>query len=170
MEILGKGQYLELLRFNHWEYVRRRNANGVAVIIAKTKANELLLVEQFRPPVNNNVIELPAGLIGDTKGQEKESAQQAAKRELLEETGYYANNLQLVLTSPSSPGLTNELISLFLATNLEKKHDGGGDIHEKIIVHSVPLDTIQAWLQEQLHNKKIVDYKIYLVFYFLLNA
>ena len=95
METLGKGNYLELLRVNGWEYVRRTASTSVVVIIAQTDANELLLVEQYRPPVGTNVIELPAGLVGDEPGYEQESPEQASKRELLEETGYLGNNFEL---------------------------------------------------------------------------
>ena len=50
----------------------------------------MLLVEQHRPPVNQTVLELPAGLVGDLSNQPLENLEQAAKRELLEETGYHA--------------------------------------------------------------------------------
>ena len=51
-------------------------------IVAVTSDGRLLLVEQFRIPVGKNVIELPAGLVGDLPGQEEESLKLAAQREL----------------------------------------------------------------------------------------
>lgn len=169
MPALGKGNYLELLSEDDWEYVRRYQATGVAVIMAKTNSNELLLVEQYRKPVQSFVIELPAGLVGDQKDNKNESSIEAARRELLEETGYYANQLQLMLHSPSSSGLTNEMLSVYLASELEKKHSGGGDESEQIKVHVVPINGIHNWLKAQLEKKKMIDYKIYIALYFFMN-
>lgn len=167
METLGKGHYLELLRVNGWEYVRRTASTSVVVIIAQTDANELLLVEQYRQPVGTNVIELPAGLVGDEPRYEQESPEQAAKRELVEETGYLGTNFELLLESPSSSGLSSEIISIYRATQIEKQHVGGGNEHEDIIVHAIPVGQIKEWLKMQLQNKKMIDYKIYLALYFL---
>ena len=50
----------------------------------------MLLVEQHRQQVNQTVLELPAGLVGDLSDRPLEDLEQAAKRELLEETGYQA--------------------------------------------------------------------------------
>src|SRR5687768_8463814 len=66
MQVLGNGRFLELVRDEHgWEYARRVNATGVVVIAASTDKNEVILIEQYRPPVGARVVELPAGLVGD---------------------------------------------------------------------------------------------------------
>ena len=67
---LGRGRYLRLVRSNGWEWVERTNVTGVVVIAALTPADEILLVEQFRPPVGQSVVELPAGLAGDIDADE----------------------------------------------------------------------------------------------------
>ena len=69
-------------------------ATGVVAIVAVTPACELILTEQFRRSVNRRVIDLPAGLSGD--GPESEELVTAARRELIEETGYEARRLKLL--------------------------------------------------------------------------
>ena len=60
----------------HWP---RTNATGVVVVVPVTDAGELVLVEQYRPPVQSRVLELPAGLVGDN-GDDKEDFKIAAQR------------------------------------------------------------------------------------------
>ena len=61
-----KGRYLSLIEREHWEFVTRPNAHAVAVLVATTPEREIVLVEQYRRPLDARVIELPAGLVGDT--------------------------------------------------------------------------------------------------------
>ena len=82
---LCAGKHLKLLADGHWEFAERTRATGGVVILAFTERDELLLVEQFRPPVGKRVISLPAGLTGD--GDSAEEAAVSASRELEEETG-----------------------------------------------------------------------------------
>ena len=91
--ILHEGEFLRLKRRDHWEYVERANARGAVVIVALTADDELLLVEQPRLPLQANVIELPAGLVGDIAGAEDEDLEIAGMRELEEETGYRAGRI-----------------------------------------------------------------------------
>ena len=83
-----QGRFLSLVSQNGWEFATRVGSTGVVAIIACTDDDEVLLVEQFRPPVGRNVVEIPAGLAGDITGSESEAFEEAARRELLEETGY----------------------------------------------------------------------------------
>ncbi|MEL6797861.1 MAG: DNA mismatch repair protein MutT, partial [Planctomycetota bacterium] len=62
---MATGRFLSLVSRNGWEFATRVNARGVVAVVATTEANELVLVEQFRPPVGRSVIEIPAGLVGD---------------------------------------------------------------------------------------------------------
>ena len=84
--IIKEGKFLRLLSRNNWEYVDRKNISGIVVIAALTDEDKLILVEQFRIPVNATVIELPAGLAGDKPDERDEVFEQAARRELIEET------------------------------------------------------------------------------------
>src|SRR4051795_5520889 len=89
-EILHAGKHLILHRVGKWEYATRPVKQPAVGIVAITDAGQVVLVEQFRPPIGEHVIELPAGLTGDVEGSEHESLLESAKRELLEETGYQA--------------------------------------------------------------------------------
>ena len=75
-----------------WESFERVNCKGIVAILPVTDDKEVLLIRQFRPPVNRYVIEFPAGL--NDKG---DTLEEAAKRELLEETGYSARELFFLL-------------------------------------------------------------------------
>lgn len=163
--LLPEGQYLCLLRRKGWEYVERKTGKAVVAVIATNQAGNLLLVEQWRTPVNAFTIELPAGLVGD-EGFE-ESIAETARRELLEETGYRAENMEFFLHSPSSAGLTSEIIHLFHATDLQKQGVGGGVGNEKIKLHEIPLHEMQAWLQTKQKEGVYIDHKIYVALYFL---
>jgi ADP-ribose pyrophosphatase len=167
--ILCEGKYLRFLRRGHWEYVTRRGVSGVVAIIAVTRDGKLLLVEQHRPPVEANVIELPAGLAGDG-AHHHETMESAARRELLEETGYEAGTMAYVGGGTVSAGLTDELISLFLATDLNKTGPGLGEGGEQITLHEVPLDQLDTWLDQQAQLGKMADLKIYSVKHFLKRA
>ncbi|MGD9021922.1 MAG: hypothetical protein PVF46_08995, partial [Lysobacterales bacterium] len=59
------GHHLGLKEKDGWEYAFRTDASGVVVLVPVTDAGELVLVEQYRAPVNSRVVELPAGLVGD---------------------------------------------------------------------------------------------------------
>src|SRR6266581_8641640 len=101
---LYSGKFLALIKEGHWEYTDRTNATGAAIIVALTEQRKLLLVEQYRIPVHARTIELPAGIIGDDPDGSDECHTDAAKRELLEETGYAAERIETLTTGPASSG------------------------------------------------------------------
>ena len=165
-----KGQFLRIMKVGRWEYAERVNAIAGVVIVAVTKEGNLLLTEQERLPVGKRVIELPAGLAGDAKGNETEELAVAARRELLEETGYEAGELKWLAAGPPSPGLSSEMITFFRADKLQRVSAGGGDSSEKIIVHEVPLRTCAKWLEEQSASGLLIDPKVYTGLFFALSA
>lgn len=156
-----KGRYLSLVERDGWEYATRTNP-VVAVLIAWLADHRLLLVEQFRRPVDNMVIELPAGLVGD---QGAESVVDAGHRELVEETGYAAGRLREIMRCPTSAGISDETVVFLAATELEKVGPGGGDESEDITVHAIGRNRIDAWLQAQLDRGKAVDPKVFTALY-----
>lgn len=157
---LCAGRFLELRCRDTWEYVTRPNAQCVVAIVAITTDDQLLLVEQFRKPLGKSVLELPAGLVGDDPGCHGEAPLLAAKRELLEETGYIAEQWSELMTGPTSAGLTDEIIVLFLAEKAVKAGAGGGIDSENITVHAIPLATAESWLEDQNRSGAIIDLKI----------
>jgi len=160
-ESLFEGKYLRVVKQRNWEFVRRKNLTGIVGIVAVTDGGKLILVEQFRPPVGKHVVELPAGLAGDVAGSESEDLAVAARRELLEETGYEADRMERVAAGAASAGLSDEVITLYRATGLRKTGTGEGDGHEQITTHEVPVAEVEAWLDGQVAAGKMVDLKVY---------
>lgn len=165
--ILYKGKYLNLLREENWEYVQRNNCSGIVVIVALTKESKVVFVEQFRRPIQAKVIEWPAGLVNDQTLHDPETMQAAARRELFEETGYFAEHPELLVEGPVSSGLSSEIITFYQALDVEKKGPGGGDETESIIVHEVLLKEADLWLYEKERQGYLVDPKVYIGLYFL---
>lgn len=163
-EVLCAGKYLQMVKAGHWEYVERPGIPGAVVIVAVTDDDKLLLVEQERIPLGKRVIELPAGLAGDEDPHE--SFASCAGRELLEETGYAATTLRQLAEGPTSAGLSNEQVTLFLATGLRKENDGGGDAAEEIVVHEIPLAEVVDWLAAREREGFLIDVKIWAGLYF----
>jgi ADP-ribose pyrophosphatase len=157
LRTLYTGRHLSLVAHGSWEFVSRNTRRPAVGIVAITDDDRVVLVEQYRPPVGQNVIELPAGLAGDQAGDENESLLDAARRELLEETGYTAARWVELEFGCSSPGLTDESIALFLAEGLAKQGPGGGDASEAITIHEVPFDDVLGWLAER---KAMADLKL----------
>ncbi len=144
-----------------WEAVERVNCNGVVAIIPVTADEEVLLVRQFRPVVNNFVIEFPAGL--NDKG---ENAVDAAKRELIEETGYSAQDFILIAKGPLSSGMSAEMMDVFIAKNafmaplqLQALYKIEGT--ESIEIIKTPLRRVYYALEDCRKRGDFIDLKIY---------
>ena len=162
--ILHEGKFLRLINNDGWEYVERTNCSDIVVIFNITKDNKVIFVEQFRPPVGANVIEFPAGLVGD-KGTETIAT--AVMRELFEETGYKADKIIKLFSGPNSSGSSANLLTFVLTPNIVKVGEALGDGHEKIIVHEVDYDNISNWIKETQETGKLISPRIYIGLYFL---
>ncbi len=165
IEVLHEGKYLGLYQRGNWEFVLRPNASVCATILPITDAGEIVLVEQFRVPMQARVIEVPAGLVGDEPEFEGESIADCAGRELLEETGYRAESIIELIATPTSAGMTPEITHMFAATGLSKVHDGGGVDGEDITVHVVPLSEIDRFLASKQAEGLHIDFKIHASLY-----
>jgi ADP-ribose pyrophosphatase len=142
-KVLAEGRYLRMVIENGWEFAERSRGLAAVAMIAVTEAGELILTEQFRVPLGKNVIDLPAGLVGDD--EEGEELVVAAKRELEEETGFRASRMKRVFSGPTSAGLSNEVVNLLVARGVRKVGDGGGVAGESITVHLVPIGNVLKW-------------------------
>ncbi len=164
--VVASGQYIRLLRKGSWEFMERSNCTGVVIIVPVTDEGKLVFLEQFRVPVSAPVIEFPAGLVNDRRGARKESGRTAARRELLEETGYRARRLVEVTSGPSAAGSSTVMITMFLAFGLTRAGAGGGDETEFIKSFEVSPSRAHGWLEKKKKEGCLVDPKIYTGLYF----
>ncbi len=155
-----EGTHVRVFESDGWEYVERKSAKDAVAIVAVT-GDRLILTEQFRRPVGARVIDLPAGLV------EKFDRYETAKRELLEETGYACDAVELMASSPTSPGITSEIVHLYRAIGPRREGSGGGVEGEDITVHEVPLSDTRAWLVEKSRGRLLIDLKVWAALYFL---
>ena len=158
--VLFATRFLELRRTGEWVYAHRPNARAVVCVLAVTPEDRIVLVEQFRLPVGQRLLELPAGLVGDGDDAQ-EPLELAANRELIEESGWSAQGLRHLWTGPSSAGLTDETVTCFQATGLTRVGNGGGVDGEDIVVHEIPLAGLSDWLETRRREGVGVDPKIY---------
>jgi ADP-ribose pyrophosphatase len=166
-ETLYAGRWLSLRKRGRWEYAERTNPAGAVIILALTSEDKLLFVEQYRVPIRQYTIEMPAGLVGDLAGQADEGALLAARRELEEETGYRCGRVKFIHRGPSSSGMSTEMIAFVRAYDLEKVGTGGGDETENIIVHEVPRNEAGRWLFERAAKGYSIDPKLFAGLWFL---
>ncbi len=161
LETLFETRWIRHHRIGHWDFVVRPQSENCVGILAITPEDEIILVEQFRIPIQKHVIEIPAGIVGDEPEFVGESLAETAARELLEETGYRAGRIAKLIATPTSAGLTSEFIHLFHATELVREHAGGGTEVEDITVHLIPLTKLRGWLRDQEAAGKVIDFKIH---------
>jgi len=156
-EVVWEGRFIVAKRRGKWEYVSRTRGVSAAVILAIDEGH-VLLVEQFRAPLQSRCLELPAGLIGDdTEGEEAETA---AIRELEEETGYCAERMVDLGRFYASPGMSSEGFTLLRAEGLTRIGEGGGVEGEDIVVHRVPVAQIPAFVAAKRSDGCAMDVKL----------
>ncbi|MBF0523038.1 MAG: NUDIX hydrolase [Candidatus Omnitrophica bacterium] len=165
--ILKDGRHIRFVKKGYWEYIERKNCSAIVIILAMTDKKEVIFVEQYRPPVDKNVIEFPAGLVNDGKSRKKETLIEGARRELLEETGYKAGRMIKVLHGPAASGISSDMLTVVVAYDLKKVGSGGGDELESIKVHTVLFDCVEDWMEEMRKKGRLVSPRIYAGLYLL---
>ena len=125
------------------------HSGGVGILAFKDK-DTVLLVEQFRKPIERNLLEIPAGKI-----EKGEDIEMCGIRELEEETGYKAKEFKYLGKVVTSPGFCDEYIYIYLAEGLYKGLDNLGDEDEFINLKEVKIDRIK----EMIKNGEIIDAK-----------
>jgi 8-oxo-dGTP pyrophosphatase MutT (NUDIX family) len=169
-ETVWQGKYLRVLLLSYqdingnirsWEAVERVNCNGIVVVIPVTETKEFVFIRQFRPVLNGYVIEFPAGL-----NDRKESLVEVAKRELIEETGMFSDEVIFLAEGPVSSGLSTEVLTVFLAKNVKEVSDEikkkyPPDESENIEVIKISVDKAIDKLKEFRKEGNFLDLKIY---------
>jgi ADP-ribose pyrophosphatase len=159
-ETVWQGRFIAAKTRGKWEYVSRTRGVSAAVILAIDEGH-VLLVEQYRAPLQAMCVELPAGLVGDE--EEGEATEIAAIRELEEETGYRAARMVDLGRFHASPGMSSEGFTLLRAEGLTRVGAGGGVAGEDIIVHRVPLAQVPAFVAAKRAEGAAVDVKMLLL-------
>ena len=141
----------------NWSYIqRRKDIQAVVVIPLVPETGDLILIRQFRIPLEKYAIEFPAGLI-----DEGENAETAALRELLEETGFSAAIAEIYGPLCTSAGLTSETVFLARAEcNSKKISDQSLDDSEHIEVIRVPLNELKQLLHKFSAAGDIIDSRV----------
>lgn len=169
-KIVWEGKFLRTLNITYrdksgnlrnWEAVERVNCNGIVVIVPVTPDNETIFIRQFRPVLDNFVIEFPAGL--NDRG---ESLIDAANRELIEETGYAPGELIYLAEGPVSSGISTEILTVFLALDAvpapsELKRLYQPEESENIEIVITPLSDAGETLETFKKKGDYIDLKVY---------
>lgn len=119
-----------VLEYSNW-------VNAVAI----TEDNKILMVKQYRHAAGVVSLEIPGGVIdGD------ETPEHAMQRELLEETGYLFNDIELLCTVYANPSTANNHTYCYLAKGGKKVQEQALDDHEEIIVEEYTIEEIKHLL------------------------
>ena len=110
--------------------------SGAAAVVPVTKDGKVILVKQYRKPVETVLLEIPAGRL-----EKDEDPETCAKRELAEETGYSTERLEKILDYYTSPGFSDEIIHIYLAYDLEAGK-AKPDEDEYLEVIEMPFDEL----------------------------
>lgn len=132
---------------------------GAVSILAITEANKLVLVRQYRKPLEKTILEIPAG-----KLEPGEDPVDCARRELREETGYTADRFRRVAGFYTSPGFADEYLTIFAAEGL-KQGEAVPDTDEFV-------ETVELTLQEafqKMASGEIDDAKTVVALYLWQN-
>lgn len=135
-----------------YNYSRR----DYAVIVASDEEGNYLCVRQFRPGIRQVTTEFPAGGIERTDGREygsghdaaAEEAMEAARRELLEETGYISDDWKHLITVPSSATISDNYAYVFEARNCRKSAEQKLDETEFLNVRKYPAAELEKMIQK----------------------
>jgi len=137
----------------------KEKVGKIVACLPVTRDGNAVFITQYRIPLMRDVTELVAGLVEDD-----ETPETAVKREVSEEAGLTVGSLSKVATFPTSSGLTDELITTFVADGCEidPTAKGSGEAAEQIERHLVPVKDAWDWLATRAATG-IVDPKTFAV-------
>lgn len=139
----------------HRDIVRSPGAVAVVpILVGQASSVDVVLLKQYRAAFDEYVLEIPAGM-RDVPG---EPLEEAAQRELLEETGYRARSLDLLHSFYPSPGMTDAVLHIFLGTSLQfERRSGHGPEELDMEVLTMPLrDAVEMALEGRIKDAKSV--------------
>lgn len=113
-----------------------------AVAVLALHEDRMIVVEQYRKPIERSLVEIPAG-----KLEKDEDPRQAAIRELEEETGCRCSSLRIICSFYTSPGFSNEIIHLYLAEGLSKG-EANPDEDEFLECTSLSFEEAQQYMRD----------------------
>ncbi|MEX2600910.1 MAG: NUDIX hydrolase [Balneolaceae bacterium] len=117
-------------------------------VLPLTPDREVILVEQYRHGIEEVTLEIPGGMV-----DEGEIPEEAAKRELLEETGYSSGSWHLLGKASSNPAILNNFTHLYLAENCRITTRQSTDEFEQISIHLVPIhDFLEMVRNGSIHH------------------
>jgi ADP-ribose pyrophosphatase len=114
-------------------------ANAVAI----TEDNKIIMVRQYRHAANIVSLEIPGGVI-----ESGEDPEEGMRRELLEETGYQFEHVELITTVYANPSTANNKTFCYLATGGKKVQEQELDEHEQIVVEEYTIPEVKQLLAE----------------------
>lgn len=132
---------------------------GAVAVIPITEDDKIVMVKQYRKSVEEYLLEVPAG-----KLEIGEEPIECAKRELLEETGFKSNSIEYLFKFYTSPGFSNETISLFIAKDLVLDV-AQPDEDEYIEIEKYEIDE----LLEMIYKEEIKDAKTIISILYIKN-
>ncbi len=136
-----------------WEWMEKPDA---VIIIPITKDGKLVLIKNYRVPIERYCIEFPAGLL-DQKGENREDA---ARRELLEETGYIAEKFIPLRPVANVPASLNNFLYPYVALGAQRVNNNSGDVNEDIEVIEIPCYELFDFYEKCPEN---VDFSIRII-------
>lgn len=132
-----------------WDYIAHRK--GAAAVVSVLPNGKLLMVRQYRNAIDRVTLEIPAG----ARDSVTEDTAVCAKRELEEETGYTCGKIELLLSLKSTVAFCNEMIDVYLATELTPIGSQHLDEDEFIDIEEWELDK----LLEKIYSGEMQDAK-----------
>lgn len=122
---------------------------GASVVVPISDDGQVYMVRQYRKPIEKESLEIPAGKLD--KGEDPEVC---AYRELKEETGLITKNMKHIISIHSTPGFSNEVLHMYVATDLEEG-EACADEDEFISTEKIPVEDLVS----RVLNHEITDAK-----------